>query len=375
MPEQTESPTLLLVARSPQNARLISKLLGGSFCVRIAEDAESAWKHLLEEANLSLVISELALANDEFDLIERIREASSSQLAATPVLLLIGENDEDVNRDRALQAGATDFLNLPFSSAELTTRARLHAKLHAQHSVDPSLEVQQPDAVNLLLQLSQENYFNSRVEQEISFSLRHKRNISLARLKLDNIKGIIAGFDKPTAISLLQEVARIMQESLRREDSLCYLGNAEFIVLFPATNGIGATIGVNRILQEISAQPIKISGKTMPVTLSGAVLSCIAGEGTTPAQIYSSLEKSVQKAVASGGNRILSSKAGGEKPLFSIDRALKLIAAEKTDDLEQHAEDMIKTILPLLAFAENTLELEPFCVKLHQQLSRKDKVG
>jgi DNA-binding response OmpR family regulator len=86
-----------------------------------------------------------------------LRGASDCTLAATPLLLMVGANHTDSDRELAFQAGATDFINLPFASTELTARARLHANLYQQQQA-PAQEKQSVSAVNVLQQLSQRNF-------------------------------------------------------------------------------------------------------------------------------------------------------------------------------------------------------------------------
>jgi diguanylate cyclase (GGDEF)-like protein len=370
MTEERQKPTILLVAASANSSKLVARHLEAFFTVLTAMDAESAWETLLKHRDITLVISELDLMIDRFGLLERMRNASDSWLAATPILLLVGENDTDAGRELAFQMGATDFINLPFATSELTARARLHANLYVQHAQKPVEDMQEVSAANLLQQLSQQNFFNSRAQQELSFSQRHRSNISICKLALDNIKAIVAGFDKATAITAVKAVAKIMQQTLRREDSLCYLGNAEFYLLYPATNGIGATAGVNRIFKHLSSSRIRIAGKQVPVTLSGAVYSCVASESIDLEHIYRQLDTSLKTARAEGGNRVVGNTSSADKLVYSIDRALKLIETSNTEDLAGHAVPLVLTVLPLLEFADEVLELglESVNQKLRQQL-------
>ena len=357
MPQSEQKPVVLLVARSSASLKLVSKHLESYFKVSTAEDAESAWESLLESRDISLIISELELVIDQYGLLERLRSAGDSRLAATPLLLLVGENDSDEQREMAFQAGATDFINLPFASAELSARARLHTNLY-QHQQESTTQTMQPvSAVSLLQQLSQQKFFNSRVQQELSFSRRHRSSISLCKLKLDNVKAIVAAFDKTTAINAVRAVAAIIQQTLRREDSLCYLGNAEFCLLYPATNGIGATTAVNRIFGQVSGKKISIAGKKVPVTLSGAIYSCIATEEIDLDKIITRLDAGLAEAQTGGGNQIVGSSSS-EKREFSIDRALKLIESGQVEDLSEHTAGLMLTVLPLLEFADGVLQLD-----------------
>lgn len=349
--------SILLATRSTTGAKLIGKQLRDAYFLRFADDAEQAWENLVEQRGISLLICELGIAIDQFGLVERVRGASDNWLAAIPILLLVSENDGEEDRELAFQKGATDFINLPFASAELSTRVRLHVNLYRQHALAPSLDAEQVTAVNLLKQLAQENFFAARVEQELSFSQRHRSYLSLCKLRLDKLKEIMSGFDKSTAISVVQATARIIQQSLRREDSLCYLGNAEFKVLFPATNGIDATAGINRVLKRVAGHKIRIGGKHVPVTLSAAVFSCIADDDTDLARIERQLDASLKLALSGGGNQAVGSATAGEGRAMSVDRALKLIAAGKGGEAAQHARALLQQVLPLLDFADETLQL------------------
>jgi diguanylate cyclase (GGDEF)-like protein len=372
MSQEILKPVVLLGARSSHSLKLVSKHLDPYFKVLTADDAESTWESLLENRDISLLVAELALVIDKHGLLERLRNAGDSWLAATPLLLLVGENDTDEDHELAFQMGATDFINLPFASTELSARARLHANLYLQQQrrQSPSGEMQSVSAANLLQQLSQQNYFNSRVQQELSFSQRHRSSFSLCKLKLDNVKAIIAGFDKATAITAVKSIAQVIQQTLRREDSLCYLGNAEFCLLYPATNGIGATTAVNRIFEQVSGSEIAIAGKKVPVTLSGAVYSCIATRETELEKIFARLDASLTEARDQGGGRIVSSIPESAERVFSIDRTLKLIESGSTGDLSQHCSALMLTVLPLLEFADEALELglETTNRSLRQQL-------
>jgi diguanylate cyclase (GGDEF)-like protein len=357
MSEQKEKPTILLVASSVHSIKLVSKHLQEHFALLTAEDAEAAWDLLLKDREIVLVICELEIMINQFGLLERIRSAGDSWLAATPILLLVGENDADAGRELAFQMGATDFINMPFASSELTTRARLHANLYLQHSMESPEELEQVSAADLLQQLSQTNFFNSRAHQELSFAQRHRGNFSLCKLKLDNIKSIMQSFDKAKTTTIVKGVAGIIQQTLRTEDTVCYLGNAEFYLLYPATNGIGATDGVNRILKRISSSPIRIDDMQVKVTLSGAVYSCLATDNSDLEQIYAQLDVSLEQAQSAGGNRVVSSSASSEERRVSVDRALKLIEQGSTDELNSDAAPLLLSILPLLEFADGVLKL------------------
>ncbi len=358
MPDNSRQPSILLIVESATTVKLINKHLSENFAIQVAADGEAAWELIQKMDEVDVIVCDLPLSMGPFALLERVRDAGDEKLATTPVLLLVGENDEDHECEAAFAKGATDFINLPFASAELITRIRLHAKLYAQGESESPIEMEDVSKVNVLQQLSQVKFFESRVQQEISFSLRHRSSLSLAKMRLDNMDAIVAGFSKSTAMAIVQAVAKIIRDTLRREDTLCYFGDSEFCILYPATNGIGATDAVNRLSNNVSNSKLRVAGKRIRVTLSAAIYSWIASDDVDLESIYQLLDTSVQQAVSEGGNRVLNSSSNGEKRIYSIDRALKLIETGKTDDLAEHAEPLLESVLPLLEFVDGELDLD-----------------
>jgi len=357
MPQTNTKPVVLLLSQSQQSLRSISKILNPNFTVIVVEDAEDAWEELVGNSKILVVIGELPLVVDGFDLLERIRNANEKRLAAIPVLLLVGESDNDDDRETAFRGGATDFINMPFVSIELITRVRLHTQLFAQHIDGHAINAESVAAANVLQQFSQESIFISRLEQELAFSRRHRTFVSVCKLKLDNLKAIVAGFDKKTAGAVVQAVAKILQQSIRSEDTLCYLGSAEFCILFPATNGIGAAVCVDRVQKKILTCKVRAAGKLVPVSLSGAIYTDIAEPDTDSGTVLGTLQMRLREAIAQGGNRIVSAPQGSEKVSISVDQALRFIAGRNTDSLQPVARDLMLSILPLLEYCDSALNL------------------
>jgi diguanylate cyclase (GGDEF)-like protein len=373
MAESDKKPAILLVSNPTRSADSIRKLLSGHFIGSKAEDAETAWKYLVKKQQITVIICELSLAIDQFGLLERIRNASDRNLAAKPVLLLVGEKDSENDREKAFRFGATDFINMPFSSTELTTRVRLHAQIFVNHATEDTTEIQNMAAVDVLQQLAQEKFFKSRLKHELSFSFRHKISLSVCKLKINNLKMIIAGFDKNAAIAVVKAVAKIMQLTIRGEDILCYLGNAEFCILYPATNRIDAATIVNRFLTNIDKHSIRIAGKRVPVIISGAIASSLAHQETTVESVMKRVDQQLKEAISQGGNCIVSRPQANEVEQISMAKALKMIEWGKTDGLSGQVRNLLLDIMPLLEYADQALELD--LKSVNQSLRKRLKTG
>jgi two-component system cell cycle response regulator len=376
MPEVHTKPSVLLVAQSAMTVKLIGKLLGEYFSLISVNDAETAWDSLLASTGpeAAVVICELQLSIDGFGFLERLRSADNNHLAARPVLLLVSERDSEENRESAFQQGATDFINMPFSSTELTTRVRLHAQYFVQHSQNKPVEIQKDTSLGVLQQLMQENYFESRLSQEIAFSFRHKMSIGICKIKLSSLKALIAEKGKPATVVIVQAVAEIIQKTMRSEDTLCYLGNAEFNLLFPATNGIGSAVGLRRIMDAVATRDIKIDGEAVSVPLAAAIYSCMPTSNTTIEAVTEVLRRRLNRALVQsgqdGGNSIVSSAQAGEAATISIERALQMLERGDAKGLSPYAKALMIGLLPFIEYADQefNLGLQASDLKWHEKL-------
>jgi diguanylate cyclase (GGDEF)-like protein len=363
MSEVHTKPSVLLVAQSAMTVKLIGKLLGEYFSLISVNDAETAWDSLLASTGpeAAVVICELKLSIDGFGFLERLRSANNNHLAARPVLLLVSESDSEESRESAFQQGATDFINMPFSSTELTTRVRLHAQYFVQHSQIKPVEIQKDTSLGVLQQLMQENYFESRLSQEIAFSFRHKMSIGICKIKLSSLKALIAEKGKPATVVIVQAVAEIIQKTMRSEDTLCYLGNAEFNLLFPATNGIGSAVGLRRIMDAVAKRDIKIDGEAVSVPLAAAIYSCMPTSNTTIEAVAEVLRLRLNRALVQsgqdGGNSIVSSAQVGEAATISIERALQMLERGDAEGLSPYAKSLMIDLLPFIEYADQEFNL------------------
>ena len=357
MTTREEKPLVLLVSQSSLLGKSISRLLEHQYELNVIEDAESAWRFLAENRQVSLVLAEQPLMEDQFALIERVRQANDKRLAATPIVLLYGEKDHEEGLHRAFQQGASDFVVMPPTRDELVNRLDLQIRLF-RGDADLLSADNEASAAGALKKLAQVSFFNSRVTQELSFSQRHRSNLSICHLKIDNIAKLAEQHGKELVQGFVKGLINLILNSLRTEDLLCYLGHAEFHILYPATNGIGAMTAARRILDRVEHSQISVSGQKLQTTLSGSVYSCVADEHSSLDHIYQHLAEDLKKAIAEGGNRVISSMDGGGTQALSVDRVLKLLEKDQGDEIDQHLVKLLLEVLPLLEYGDAMLDLD-----------------
>jgi CheY-like chemotaxis protein len=121
------APKILVVDASATTRAAFVKALAPDCQVVQAADGEQAWKVLLEQADIELLVIDLALPNlNGHELIKRVRAAiSPPHLIGIPIIVVTGPEGADAKL-RVLMAGANDFLLKNVEPAEL--RARVLAR-------------------------------------------------------------------------------------------------------------------------------------------------------------------------------------------------------------------------------------------------------
>ncbi|MCP4077161.1 MAG: diguanylate cyclase [Gammaproteobacteria bacterium] len=359
MPDSNDLPAILLITASSLTTRSLNRLIGEQFSIVHAESAEQAWQVLQSEAIIKVVICELEMAINEMALLERVRRAEDKVVASLPVLLLVGESDTEERMDLAFSVGATDFIHMPFSSIELMARVRLHSKLFSLHQKETSFELDsQNSPVDILNSLMQEKYFSNRLEQELSFSARHKSFVSVCLIKLDGADELEEKYSKDILKAVLRAVAKIIEKMIRREDSYAYFGDETFALLYPVTNGIGANTATKRLVEEIHNTLLNHQQQSIKVSLSAGLYSTLPTEELSTERVLSIIEQRLKKAEKKGGGQIVSSKSELEQNKVSIEQALNMINFNRTESLVKQIPGLLDGIMPLLEFIHTNDEMQ-----------------
>ena len=359
MPDSKDLPVILLITASSLTTKSFNRLLSEQFSIVQAESAEQAWQVLQTESTITVVVCELEIAIDKMVLLERIRRAEDKVLASLPVLLLVGESDTEERSDQAFSVGATDFIHMPFSSIELKARVRLHSKLYGLHQKDTSFELaSQNSPVDILNSLMQEKYFSNRLEQELSFSTRHKSFISVCLIKLDDAAAVEKKYSKDILRAVLRAVAKIIEKMIRRYDSFAYFGDETFALLYPVTNGLGANIAIKRLVEEIQNTLLNHDGQSIKISLSVGLYSTLPSEELSAERVLGIIEKRLKKAEKQGGGQIVSSKSELEQNKASVQQALNMINFNRSESLVKQIPDLLDDIMPLLEFIHSNDEME-----------------
>lgn len=78
-------------------------------------------------------------------------------------------------------------------------------------------------------------YFRERLAQELARAVRHKNDLSLIMVDVDDFKKCNDSYGHLEGDCLLQEVAKVLLSCSRRTDIVCRYGGDEFTIILPQT--------------------------------------------------------------------------------------------------------------------------------------------
>ncbi len=117
------------------------------------------------------------------------------------------------------------------------------------------------------------SFFIKRLEEELARVRRYNRSIALLMLDIDYFKQLNDRHGHLAGDKALYELARIIEETLRKEDVIARFGGEEFSILLPSSSSATAVQVAERLREAVSAMEIPHLETILTVTVSIGVES------------------------------------------------------------------------------------------------------
>lgn len=285
--DNAEKLRLLLADDSKLMRVSANKVLSNEFDIAFATDGEDAWQQIVDDnGTIRAVFTDLTMPNlDGFGLLDRVRTADDERINTLPVIVITAGDDEEV-REKAYQQGATDFVTKPFDSVDLRARARSHvnaqlqkSRLEAGSSVDPQTG------------LCNRRYFLQRVGKDRSAAARHGLDLSLLYLELADFRNLFLKNGKEVANHVLAQIADIIRNEIRSEDTAAHVGLAQFALSLPFTDPDGAQRLGERLRERIGETPFRLRTTIVPVVPSFGLLQVPRERDSEPEELLAEVAR------------------------------------------------------------------------------------
>lgn len=261
--------------------------------------------HRINDYDLILLDIQMPLM-DGFKVMEGLR--ALEQDAWLPVLAITAQSGY---KNRALEAGAKDFITKPFDFVEVTQRIRnmLEVRLLYNQATRTSEALHRMALHDPLTGLPNRRLLEDRIGSAIEHARRSRTSVAMMYIDLDGFKAINDTFGHDCGDMLLQMVADRLLKASRGEDTVARIGGDEFVVVLgDLANPDDIHIPARKLIDAV-AQPYVIKQQRMMVTTSIGV-SIYPCDAATFEGLITLSDQALYQAKRSGKNRYHLSLAG-----------------------------------------------------------------
>lgn len=363
-PVTAKLPIVLIIDDSRMVRASLARHVKDAYEVREAGDGEDGWQTILTEPRVKVVISDLSMPKlDGYQLLERIRSSKLTRIREVPVMMISG-SEEEAERRRASDLGATDFITKGAGAAEILARIEALSQLaRAKEELDATrVALAEQATTDPVTQTFTIGYMVKQGSAMYSYAKRHNIPIAVMRLGLDGFEEQRALVGDAVADQILAAVAKLIASRMRREDCVARTGPAEFGIMSPSATAAAAVVFAQRLVAEIESAKITWQGQSLRISASIGACDSIAEAVESFADLLVIAHKRMLEAQVMGGGRVV---AEGEDPptqpprelaVPSIDDALAMIAAGNAEQLKPYAAELARRIYPLVRFCDQVFE-------------------
>lgn len=337
---------ILLIDDSKLIRRAAQKMLGDEFDVLVAEDGEQGWNMIQQDPTIQVVFSDLIMpVMDGFQVLEQVRQSADERIASLPLIVVTGADNSDQSKERAYSLGATDFITKPFNGTNLKARANAHVS--HQRQTKTLLERVNLDPVTGLFN---KDGFDDRLQKDISFISRHQHDLAVLLVEIDDYKDLYDQVARKGYDSIVRQVGNVLQEAVRKEDTVARVGLARFMVSLPTAKGDGAFGLARRICDRVAGFNVAFRNQKLELTISMGLCSVVAGQQPEVPQILKVLSGALAQAQQQGRGEVCAQGLDGQTPesKFSVDQLLTELKYEGKLKAELDGQALITALKPLL---------------------------
>jgi diguanylate cyclase (GGDEF)-like protein len=157
-----------------------------------------------------------------------------------------------------------------------------------------------------LTQILNKNFFQGKLEEEFSRSIRYQRELSFILLDLDHFHNLNNKYGHLAGDFVLRNISQLISRNLRKEDFFGRYGGEEFAILLPEIAAHGALILAEKLRSIVEHATFTYEGQRILVTTSIGV-STMDDEFSNANQLVKAADDALYKAKSEGRNTVRSS--------------------------------------------------------------------
>jgi two-component system, cell cycle response regulator len=205
---------------------------------KTASDATQAMA-IIEQQAFDFMLTDIVLPEvSGLVLTEKVKALQPN----TKIVVMTGYGDS-FTYDKAIEAGASDYIKKPFTMQELSARMKI-------------LQMQE-DVLNWAITDELTGIYNRKgfytlASHLLKVAKRNKQGMFLLYADLDDLKEINDTYGHKEGDLLISETAKLLTKSYRKSDVIARIGGDEFVVFPVGTSGDSAEIISDRLEKAIA---------------------------------------------------------------------------------------------------------------------------
>lgn len=243
---------------------------------------------LIDDRPFDVLVTDIVMPGlDGFELTERAKKLRPEMA----IIIMTGFIDE-FSYDRALEAGAFDFIKKPFTVTEM--KMRLHHVTLREKLLEASV-------TDELTGLFNRKGFITLAEQQLKLASRYKKGIFMLYAALENMDTISDRLGYRKGEQALIDAADVLRKTYREADIIARTGRNEFAAIPVGFSGDSAEAMTGRLSENLETHNAE-EGREYALSLSFNLMYYDPGNPL-----------SIDELLASGRNRMEEQKKGKGK--------------------------------------------------------------
>jgi two-component system, cell cycle response regulator len=203
-------------------------------------------------------------------------------------------NDEQIMREAHLGNG--DRIKIGPTIFKFLSGQDVEAQYHE--------EIYRMTIIDGLTQVHVKRYLLEALDKELMRARRHTRDLSFLMLDIDHFKRVNDVHGHLAGDYVLKEVARLIQQRIRRDEVLARYGGEEFAVILPETNLEGARALAEGLRDKIEQSRFVFQSELMRVTISIGV-AMLQESDRASLDLIKRADEKLYEAKHAGRNRVM----------------------------------------------------------------------
>ncbi|MCE5341073.1 MAG: diguanylate cyclase [Planctomycetaceae bacterium] len=307
---------ILVIDDSMTNLTLLKAHLGNMGLVPLLASNAIEGINIAIEQKPDVILLDVMMPDiDGFETCRRLK--ADTRTSSIPIIF-VSAKDQSEDKISGLKLGAIDYVTKPFNKGELQARIGIVLKM-----IDLQEKLFLQANTDELTQLANRRHFFQMLDYELRQAKIRGGSIAVMMFDVDHFKKFNDTYGHLSGDKILQQVGKILKESIYPMDMAARYGGEEFVIMMPGMPVEIATQRANKLIKIIDESHWEVDGKEISVTCSAGVAVFDGGDKADPYELIRRADNALYTAKNRGRNCVV--------PYSAIDKQEVVTTHESSD--------------------------------------------